>query len=52
MAAGLLGAFTSGASAGQYAQISDDLELYYEDVGQGEPMVWVPLQLRLSEPPG
>jgi non-heme chloroperoxidase len=40
--ASLLGVFASGASAGQYAKLSDDLELYYEDVGQGEPMVWVP----------
>ena len=27
---------------GRYAKISDDLQLYYEDVGQGPVMVWVP----------
>jgi non-heme chloroperoxidase len=32
----------SGASAGQYARISDDLQLYYVDAGQGSPMVFIP----------
>ena len=39
--AAALGAATD-ARAGQYARISDDLQLYYEDAGQGPPMVWVP----------
>ena len=29
----LLGVFASSASAGQYAQLSDGLQLYYEEVG-------------------
>jgi pimeloyl-ACP methyl ester carboxylesterase len=32
----------TSADAGQYAKVSDDLQLYYEDVGQGPVMVWVP----------
>ncbi|WP_250482583.1 alpha/beta hydrolase [Caballeronia sp. GACF5] len=32
----------TSVGAGQYAKISDDLQLYYEDVGQGPVMVWVP----------
>lgn len=32
----------TGAGAGQYAKVSDDLQLYYEDVGKGPVMVWVP----------
>src|SRR3974390_668049 len=30
------------AQAGQYVRVSDDLELYYEDVGQGQPLLLVP----------
>ena len=38
-----LGSLTiSEAAAGQYAKISDDLDLYYEEAGQGAPMVLVP----------
>jgi non-heme chloroperoxidase len=33
---------TASASAGQFVSVSDDLQLYYEDVGQGPVMVWVP----------
>ena len=33
---------TTSASAGQFVSVSDDLQLYYEDVGQGPVMVWVP----------
>jgi pimeloyl-ACP methyl ester carboxylesterase len=33
---------SSEAMAGQYAKVSDDLELYYEDVGQGQPLLLVP----------
>lgn len=29
-------------AAGQYAQVSDDLELYYVDEGQGDPIVLIP----------
>jgi non-heme chloroperoxidase len=32
----------ASARAGQYAKVSDDLQLYYEDMGQGPVMVWVP----------
>jgi len=38
----LYGVAYSEAAAGQYAKISDDLELYYEDVGTGTPMILVP----------
>ena len=31
----------TSASAGQFVSVSDDLQLYYEDVGQGPVMVWV-----------
>jgi non-heme chloroperoxidase len=38
-----LGGLTiSEAAAGQYAKISDDLDLYYEEAGQGVPMILVP----------
>ena len=30
----------TSASAGQFVSVSDDLQLYYEDVGQGPVMVW------------
>jgi pimeloyl-ACP methyl ester carboxylesterase len=30
------------AAAGQYAKVSDDLDLYYEEAGTGTPMVLVP----------
>jgi non-heme chloroperoxidase len=33
---------TASARAGQFVSVSDDLQLYYEDVGQGPVMVWVP----------
>jgi hypothetical protein len=33
---------TTSANAGQFVSVSDDLQLYYEDVGQGPVMVWVP----------
>jgi pimeloyl-ACP methyl ester carboxylesterase len=40
---GLLFCFASSeAAAGQYAKVSDDLELYYEDIGQGQPLLLVP----------
>jgi pimeloyl-ACP methyl ester carboxylesterase len=32
----------SQAKAGQFVKVSDDLELFYEDVGQGPPIVLVP----------
>jgi hypothetical protein len=31
----------TSASAGQFVSVSDDLQLYYEDVGEGPVMVWV-----------
>jgi non-heme chloroperoxidase len=43
IAAGLLSALGGkDVRAGQYVSVSDDLQLYYEDAGQGPPMVWVP----------
>jgi pimeloyl-ACP methyl ester carboxylesterase len=38
----LLCSALSEAMAGQYVRVSDDLELYYEDVGQGQPLLLVP----------
>ena len=32
----------SEAAAGQYAKVSDDLDLFYEEAGTGTPMVLVP----------
>lgn len=32
----------SGATAGQYAKMSDDLQLYYEEAGQGQPVLLIP----------
>jgi non-heme chloroperoxidase len=33
---------TVPAGAGQYAKISDDMELYYEEAGRGRPIVFIP----------
>jgi len=32
----------SEATAGQYAKVSDDLDLYYEEAGSGAPLILVP----------
>jgi len=37
-----LGLASLEAAAGQYARLSDDLDLYYEDAGTGAPMILVP----------
>lgn len=42
LAAVLTAASDGDARAGQYARVSDDLSLYYEDVGQGLPVVLIP----------
>jgi pimeloyl-ACP methyl ester carboxylesterase len=42
LGAGLACGRVSDASAGQYARVSDDLSLCYEDVGQGDPLVMIP----------
>jgi pimeloyl-ACP methyl ester carboxylesterase len=44
VSAAVLGAEFSGgaASAGQYVRVSPDLELYYEEVGSGAPIIFIP----------
>src|SRR5919109_4108731 len=31
-----------GAFAGRYAHISDDVDLYYEESGEGTPLIFIP----------